>query len=63
MSSMLVTTMSGCGTGDNRGYVFWLGTAGYVRPFENPHTSGRIRVTCSIMEQGDESVIFSRQKG
>ena len=50
-------------SGDNRGYIYWLGTTGYVQPFQNPHTLGRIRVSSSGMAEGDETIILSRKRG
>jgi hypothetical protein len=33
--------------GDNNGYIYWLGTEGKTKKFENPHTAQRLRVTSS----------------
>jgi len=33
--------------GDNNGYIYWLGTEGKTKKFENPHTMQRLRVTSS----------------
>ena len=31
-------------SGDNNGYIYWLGTEAKSKKFENPHDGGRLRV-------------------
>ena len=40
--------------GDNGGYIYWLGTAGKSRPFQNPHEEGLIKVISSGMAPGNQ---------
>jgi hypothetical protein len=47
-------------TGDNRGYLYWLGTLGYTQTFSNPHEAGRVRVTSSGMAVGTEATLTAR---
>jgi hypothetical protein len=49
--------------GDNNGYVYWLGTEGKTKKFENPHANQRLRITSSGMSKGDESAVVSRKRG
>jgi len=37
--------------GDNNGYIYWLGTEGKTKKFENPHTMQRLRITSSGKDQ------------
>jgi hypothetical protein len=49
--------------GDNNGYIYWLGTEGKSKKFENPHTATRLRITSSGMETGVEQAVVSRKRG
>jgi hypothetical protein len=50
-------------SGDNGGYIYWLGTEGKTKKFENPHTSQRLRITSSGMAVGVEEAVVSRKRG
>jgi len=49
-------------SGDNNGYIYWLGTEAKSKKFENPHDGGRLRVTSSGMSVGTESGVVSRKR-
>ena len=49
--------------GDNNGYIYWLGTEGKTKKFENPHENQRLRVTSSGMAAGSEAAVVSRKRG
>ena len=49
-------------SGDNNGYIYWLGTEGKTKKFENPHTKGRLRITSTGMEKGEEPAVVSRKR-
>jgi hypothetical protein len=46
---------------DQNGAIHWIGTRGFARPFENPHISGEVRVTCSPLDCGAADIITSRR--
>jgi len=48
--------------GDNNGYIYWLGTEGKTKKFENPHLAQRLKVTSSGMAVGDEASVVSRKR-
>lgn len=51
-SNRLLAVLTYRHTGDNGGYIYWLGTLDKTRPFKNPHEEGLIRITSSGMPPG-----------